>query len=233
MVWYSHFFKSFPQFVMIHIVRGFSVDEIEVDIFLEFPYFLCVLANVGNLISSSAFYKPSLGISKFLVCIMLKPSMQDFKHDLTNMGVECNCPIVWTFKEMAIHSSTIAWKIPWTEEPGRLQSMGSQRVRHNWETSLSFTFLGNWDKDWPFSEENGNLFQHSCLENPMDGKAWRAPVHGVGKESDTAEQQTLYLTGIPSHPLALLRAVLPKARLTSHFRMSGSGDWPHHCYPVH
>ena len=80
---------------MIHIVRGFSVvDEIEVDIFLEFPYFLCVLANVGNLISSSSFYKPSLGISKFLVCIMLKPSMQDFKHDLTNMGDECNCPIV-------------------------------------------------------------------------------------------------------------------------------------------
>ena len=34
-------------------------------------------------------------------------------------------------KEMAIHSSTIAWKIPWTEEPGRLQSMGSQRVRHD------------------------------------------------------------------------------------------------------
>jgi len=34
-------------------------------------------------------------------------------------------------KEMAIHSSTIAWKIPWTEEPGRLQSMGSQRVGHN------------------------------------------------------------------------------------------------------
>ena len=80
---------------MIHIVRGFSVvDEIKVDIFLEFPYFLCVLANVGNLISSSAFYKPSLCISKFLVCIMLKPSMQDFKHDLTNMGDECNYPIV-------------------------------------------------------------------------------------------------------------------------------------------
>ena len=41
-------------------------------------------------------------------------------------------------KEMAIHSSTLAWKIPWTEEPGRLQSMGSQRVRHDWATSLSF-----------------------------------------------------------------------------------------------
>ena len=72
---------------MIHIVRGFSVvDEIEVDIFLEFPCFLCDLAKVGIFISgSSAFYKPSLDISKFLVCIMLKPSMQDFKHDLMNM----------------------------------------------------------------------------------------------------------------------------------------------------
>ena len=42
-------------------------------------------------------------------------------------------------KEMAIHSSTIAWKISWTEEPGRLQSIGSQRVRHDWATSLHFT----------------------------------------------------------------------------------------------
>ena len=45
-------------------------------------------------------------------------------------------------KEMAMHSSTLTWKIPWTEEPGRLQSMGSQRVRHNWVTSLSLSFLG-------------------------------------------------------------------------------------------
>ena len=41
-------------------------------------------------------------------------------------------------REMAIHSSNIAWKIPWTEEPGRLQSIGSQRVRDDGETSLSF-----------------------------------------------------------------------------------------------
>ena len=57
----------------------------------------------------------------------------------------------------------------------------------------------------------------------MDRRAWRAPVHGVGKQSDMTEQQTSYLAGIPLHPLAL-GAVLPKARLTSHFRMSGSGD---------
>ena len=99
MVWYSHLSKSFPQFVMIHTVKGFSiVDETEVDVFLEFPCFLYNPVNVGNLISrSSPFSKPSLDIWKFLVHITLKPSIKDFKHDLTSMGDECHCPIVSTF----------------------------------------------------------------------------------------------------------------------------------------
>ena len=86
MVWYSHVCKSFPQFIMIHKDKGFSlVDETEVDIFLEFSSFLYDPANVGNLISgSSSFSKPSLDIWKFLLCIMLKPSMHDFKHDLSS-----------------------------------------------------------------------------------------------------------------------------------------------------
>ena len=77
MIWYSHLFKSFPQFVMIHTVKGFSVvDETEVDVYLEFPCFLYDLENVSNLISgSSAFLKPSLDVWQFLVHIMLKPSM--------------------------------------------------------------------------------------------------------------------------------------------------------------
>ena len=76
MVWYSNLFKSFPQFIMIHTVKGFGVvDETEVDVFLEFTSFLYDPANVGNLISgSSSFSKSSLDIWKFLVCIMLKPS---------------------------------------------------------------------------------------------------------------------------------------------------------------
>ena len=84
---------------MIHTVKGFSiVDETEVDVFLEFPCFLYDPANVGNLISGSpAFSKPSLDVWKFLVRIMLKPSKQDFKHDLTSMEDECNCPMVSTF----------------------------------------------------------------------------------------------------------------------------------------
>ena len=64
---------------------------------------------------------------------------------------------------MAPHSSTLAWKIPWTEEPGGLQSMGSLGVGHDCVTSLSlFTFIG---------EGNGNPLQCSCLENPRDGGA--------------------------------------------------------------
>ena len=79
-------FKSFPQFVMIHTVKDFSTVN-ETDVFLVFPCFLYYPTDVGNLISgSSAFSKPSEDLWKFLVYIMLKPSMQDFKHDLTSKG---------------------------------------------------------------------------------------------------------------------------------------------------
>ena len=73
-------------------------------------------------------------------------------------------------KEMATHSSTLAWKIPWMEEPGGLQSMGSLRVGHDWVTSLSLSCIG---------EGIGNPLQCSCLENPRDGRAWWAAVYGV------------------------------------------------------
>ena len=96
MVWHSHLFKSFPQFVMIHTVKGSSiVNKTEVDVFLEFPCFLYDPVNVGNLISGfSAFSKPSLSIWKFLVQVMLKPSMKDLAYNLTSMGDECNCLVV-------------------------------------------------------------------------------------------------------------------------------------------
>ena len=87
MVWYSHLFKSFPQFVMIHTVKGFSiVSETEVDVFLEFPCFLYDSADVGNLMSgSSTFSKSSLYIWKFSVHVLLKASLKDFEHNLASM----------------------------------------------------------------------------------------------------------------------------------------------------
>ena len=68
------------------------------------------------------------------------------------------------------HSSTLAWKIPWTKEPGWLHSMGSLRVRHDWVSSLSRT-----------GEGNGSPLQCSCLENPRDCGAWWAAVYGVAQ----------------------------------------------------
>ena len=73
-------------------------------------------------------------------------------------------------KAMALHSSTLAWKTPWTEEPGRLQSMGSLRVGHDWATSLSLSCIG---------EGNGNPLQCFCLENPRDKGARWAAIYGV------------------------------------------------------
>ena len=187
--WYSHLFKNFPQFVVIHIVKGVSVvNEAEVDVFLEFPYFFYDTADVGTLISdSSAFSKSSLNIWKFSAHILLKPSLENFEHYFASIWDECNYAVVWTFFGIALiwdlndrwffpvlwpllsfpnllaywvqhfnnglslsklqeivkdreawHAAScmlhglaccMDWHAAWT---GMLQSMGSQRVRHDW-----------------------------------------------------------------------------------------------------
>ena len=79
---------------------------------------------------------------------------------------------------MAPHSSTLAWRILWMEEPGRLQSMGSLRVGHNWATSLSLSCIG---------EGNGTPLQCSCLENPRDRGTWWAAIYGVAQSHDWSD----------------------------------------------
>ena len=87
MVWYSHLLKNFPQFVVIHTIKGFSlVNEAELDVFMEVSCFFFDPADVCNLISgSSAFSKSSLYIWKFSVHVLLKPSLKDFEHYLASM----------------------------------------------------------------------------------------------------------------------------------------------------
>ena len=82
MVWYSYLFKNFPQYVVIHTVKGFTVvNEAEVDVFVESSCFFFDPTDVGNLISgSSAFSKSNLNIWKFLVHVLLKPSLENFEH---------------------------------------------------------------------------------------------------------------------------------------------------------
>ena len=91
-VWYSHLFKNFSQFVVIHTVKGFSVvNEAKVDVFLELSCFFYDPMYVGNLISDSfAFCKSSLNIWKFLVHALLKPSLENFEHYFASMWNEYN-----------------------------------------------------------------------------------------------------------------------------------------------
>ena len=98
-VWYPYLFKNFPQFIVIHTVKGFSVvNEAEVDVFLEIPCFFNDPTNVGNLISgSSAFSKSNLYIWKFSIHIVLKPGMENFEHYFASGWDECNCAVVWAF----------------------------------------------------------------------------------------------------------------------------------------
>ena len=94
--WYSHLFKNFPLFVVIHTVKGFGIVS-EAEVFLEFSCFLDDPADVGNLISgSSALSKSSLNIWKFFVHILLKTGLENFEHYFASVLEEYNYALGWT-----------------------------------------------------------------------------------------------------------------------------------------
>ena len=103
-VWYSHLFKNFPQFVVIHTVNGFGVvSKAEVDGFLKLSCFFDDPTDVGNLISgSSAFSKYTVYIWKFWAPVMLKPNLKDFQHQPASMWNEWNCVAIWTLFGVAL-----------------------------------------------------------------------------------------------------------------------------------
>ena len=103
-VWYSHFLKNFPPFVGIHTVKCFGiVNKTKLDVFLELSWFFDDLTDFGNLFSgSSAVYKSSLNICKFMVHILLKPHLENFENYFASMWDECTCVVVWTFFGIAL-----------------------------------------------------------------------------------------------------------------------------------
>ena len=96
-VWYSHLFKNFTQFVLIHTVKDFGiVNKAEVDVSLELSCFFHDLTDAGNLMSgSSAFSKCSLNIWKFTVHVLLKSGLGNFEHYFASVWDECNCVVIW------------------------------------------------------------------------------------------------------------------------------------------
>ena len=120
MVWYSHFLKNFPQFVVIHTVKGIGVvSKAEVDVFLELSCFFDDPTDVGTLISgASAFSKSSLNIWKFMVYVLLKPGLENFEHYFASVWDECNCAVVWAFFGIAF-----LWDSSWGLEYKRSQDI--------------------------------------------------------------------------------------------------------------
>ena len=96
MIWYSHLVQIFPQFVVVHTVKGFGiVNKAEVDVLLELSCFFCDPTDVGNLISgSTAYSKSSLNIWKFMVHVLLKPGLKNFEYYFTSMRDEYSCVVV-------------------------------------------------------------------------------------------------------------------------------------------
>ena len=155
-VWYSHLFQNFPQFVVIQTVGGSGiVNKAEVDVFLELSCFFNDPADVGNLISgSSAFSKSSLNIWNFTVHILLKPGLESFKHYFASVWDECNCMVVW-----AIFGIAFFWDFAGGSDgkvsacnagdPGMIPELGRSP-----------------------GEGNGSPLQYSCLENSTDRGGW-------------------------------------------------------------
>ena len=109
-VWYSHLLKNFPQFIVIHTVKGFGiVNKAEIDVFLELSCFSYDPIDVGNLISgSSAFSKSSLNIWKFTFHVLLKPGLEDFEHYFASMWDELcsSLSILWHYLSLGLE-----WKL--------------------------------------------------------------------------------------------------------------------------
>ena len=118
-VWYSHLFQNFPQFIVIHTVKGFGIvsKKKKIDAFLELSCLFDDPADVGNLISgSSAFSKTSLNTWKFMVHVLLKPGLENFEHYFASMWYECNCAVVWAFLGIAFlwdWNENWPFPVPW------------------------------------------------------------------------------------------------------------------------
>ena len=111
-VWYSNLSMNFPEFIVVHTVKGFGiVNKAETDVFLELSCFFNDPVDVGHLISgSSAFSKISLTICKFMVHILLKPGLENFEHYFTSVWDECNHVVVWAFFGIAFWGD---WRENW------------------------------------------------------------------------------------------------------------------------
>ena len=134
---------SHPLLLLPSIFSSISVFSNESALCIRWPKYWSFSISPPN--KHSEFI--SFRIDWFDLLAVQKTLKSLLQHYISNASVH-QCSAFFTEKAMATHSSTLAWKIPWMEEPGRLQSMGSLRVGHNWETSLSLFTVTHWRRKW-------------------------------------------------------------------------------------
>ena len=143
-VWYSHVFKNFPQFVVIHTIKRIGVvNKAYVDVFLELSYFFNDSKDAENLISgSSSFSKTSLNIWKFMIHILLKPGLQNFEHYYASMGVQCNCVVF----EHSLHflSLGLEWKLTCSSPVATAELHICLHTKCSTLTASSFRIWNSW-----------------------------------------------------------------------------------------
>ena len=139
-VWYSHLFQNFPQFIVIHTVKGFGrVNKAEIDVFLELSCFFHDPADVDNLTSgSSAFSKTSLNIWKFMVHVLLKPGLENFELYFASVWDECNCAVVWAFFDIT------RWSTPKSDWSYSLQPKMEKLYTVSKNKTGSWLWLRSW-----------------------------------------------------------------------------------------
>ena len=161
MVWYSHLFQNFPQFIVIHTVKGFGIiRKAEIDVFLELSCFFDDPADVGNLISgSSAFSKTNLNIWKFTLHLLLKPGLEDFGHYFISMW---HLP-KYIHMYLNMYTYMPIWEI--SQMAQRVKNLPAMQKTQEMEVQSL-----DWENPWRRRQQNP--LQYYFLKNPMDGGAW-------------------------------------------------------------
>ena len=232
-VWYSHLLRNFPQFSVIHTVKGFGVvNEAEVDVFLGFLCFLHDPMNVENFISgSSAFSKSSLYILKFSIHVLLKPSLKDFEYSLASMWDECHWDeyrslnILWHCPSFGMekHSIGIGMKTDFFQPCGHCWVFQiCWDIEWSTLTASSFRILNSFKFSLNFDTASGSTFAYWIYVNMSATDLWGRFISfsGLWKSYHTSQDHPLFLAALSSCDIA----VFCRECWSTCFRVSHSMD---------
>ena len=189
MVWYSHLSQNFPQFIVIHTVKGFGiVNKAEINVFLELSWFFDDPVDIGNLIfGSSAFSKTSLNIWKFTVHVLLKPGLENFEHYFSSVWDECNCSVVWAFFGIALTWDwNENWPFPVLWPLLSFPNLLAYWVQHTYSITFQDLKQLNWNPITSTKTSQSNHTRTTALSNSVKP----SHAHGANQDGRVMEERS-------------------------------------------